>query len=64
MFFLGTGEEDISRQRFFRRKTRREKKRYRKPDFRKYRSQIRDLMCHCEWERIFPYTRTSGWLTW
>jgi hypothetical protein len=43
---------------------RKEKKPYRKDDFRRYRAKIRNLMRNERYDDIWNYTRTGGWLTW
>jgi len=42
----------------------REKKEYRKLDYRQYKRKIKDLMRHDRYDDIYPYRRTGGWLTW
>jgi hypothetical protein len=43
---------------------RKEKKEYRKADFRQYRNKIKNLMRHGRYDDLWDYRRTGGWLTW
>jgi hypothetical protein len=40
-----------------------EKKRHRKAHFRSYRAKMKNLIRHEEWEKIRPFRRTSGWIS-
>ena len=64
----GSEEEDLRQHRFriprYRRsRFRCETKECRKPHYRSYRAKMKNLMRHEEWEKIRPYRRTSGWLS-